>query len=116
MTDGGDSDLDLFDRRRDALVAWLPARVGRGVTWLLAPRRIWLRIPAGVLLMLGGLLAFLPLLGVWMLPLGAMLLAEDIPPMRRLAARGLGWIARRHPDWLRQPTPPQPTPPPPSGR
>lgn len=111
----GDTDLALFDQRRDALLARLPARLGRSVAWLLTPRRRWLRIPAGLLLLLGGLLSFLPVLGVWMLPLGMLLLAEDIAPMRHLAARSLGWIARRHPQWLGQ-NGSRPTPSPPSAR
>jgi hypothetical protein len=41
------------------------------------------RIPAGLLLIAGGVFAILPLLGLWMLPLGLVLLAEDIPPLRR---------------------------------
>src|SRR5690625_5080872 len=41
-----------------------------------------LRIPLGVLLVLGGLLGFLPILGFWMVPLGLLLLALDIPAQR----------------------------------
>ena len=90
-----------FERRRDALLARLPARIGRAAHWLLAPGRRWVRVPSGCLFLLGGMLWFLPLLGLWMLPLGVLLLAEDFGPFRRLAARLFGWIARRHPDWLR---------------
>lgn len=39
----------------------------------------WLRIPAGVALVIGGALGFLPVLGFWMLPLGLAVLAVDIP-------------------------------------
>ena len=39
----------------------------------------WLRIPSGLLLIAGGVLSFLPVLGVWMLPLGFLLLAQDVP-------------------------------------
>jgi hypothetical protein len=35
-----------------------------------------------------------------MLPLGLMLLADDIPPLRRARGRALGWVARRRPHWL----------------
>jgi hypothetical protein len=35
-----------------------------------------------LLLILGGLLSFLPILGIWMLPLGLLLLAEDLPVLR----------------------------------
>jgi hypothetical protein len=49
------------------------------------------RIPVGILLIIGGILSFLPILGLWMLPLGLLLLAQDLPflqrPMRRLLIR-----------------------------
>jgi hypothetical protein len=46
----------------------------------------------GVLAMAGGLVGFLPVLGFWMLPLGVVLIALDIPPFRR---RVLRWLARQ---------------------
>ncbi|MDG1115847.1 MAG: hypothetical protein P8N72_01790 [Flavimaricola sp.] len=38
-----------------------------------------LRIPAAVLLILGGILSILPVLSIWMLPIGLLLLAVDVP-------------------------------------
>lgn len=58
-----------------------PARAAAG--WLLRPGSRWLRIPIGVLLIAGGLLGFLPILGFWMVPLGAVLLSEDFPIVRK---------------------------------
>lgn len=51
-----------------------------------------LRAGIGVLLMVFGVLGFLPVLGFWMVPLGAALVALDIPPWRR---RMLRWMERR---------------------
>jgi hypothetical protein len=51
----------------------------------------WARIPIGVLFMVGGVLGFLPVLGLWMLPLGLAVLAIDIP----LAARAYRWLRRQ---------------------
>jgi hypothetical protein len=70
------------------------------VRFLRRPACRWLRIPAGVLLILGGILSFLPILGVWMLPLGLVLLAEDLSVLRSWRSRILDWIERRHPQWL----------------
>ena len=42
-----------------------------------------LRIPLGILMMIGGVFGFLPILGFWMLPLGAAFVALDIPPARK---------------------------------
>ena len=43
----------------------------------------------GVLLVFLGMLGFLPILGFWMIPLGVVLLATDIPPLRR---RLMDWL------------------------
>ncbi|MEQ8897359.1 MAG: hypothetical protein RID23_09715 [Roseovarius sp.] len=41
------------------------------------------RLVVGVLLMIGGLLGFLPILGFWMLPLGVAIAALDVVPVWR---------------------------------
>lgn len=54
--------------------------------------RRWLRKIVGVLLVVGGILGpFLPVLGVWMLPLGLVLLSADYPWAQRYHARFLHW-------------------------
>ena len=45
------------------------------------------RIVLGILLILGGLVGFLPIVGFWMIPLGLAVLAVDIPPLRRFRRR-----------------------------
>lgn len=80
---------DIFDEERELrlLVARLPKRLGRAVTWLRQPVGKRVRIPAGLLFIVGGLLGFLPVLGFWMLPIGLALLADDIPALRNLRSR-----------------------------
>jgi hypothetical protein len=68
--------------------------------WLRKPASRWARVPAGVLLIMGGCPAILPVFGLWMLPLGVILLADDIPPLRRLRDRAIGWLERRRPQWF----------------
>ncbi|KAB8122633.1 hypothetical protein D3W54_15515 [Komagataeibacter medellinensis] len=87
-------------RRLERLLRRLPARGEQAMRWLLQPGRAGLRLVLGCLLMIGGVLSFLPILGLWMLPLGIILLAEDVPLLRRLSERMLEWIERRHPNWL----------------
>jgi hypothetical protein len=55
----------------------------------------WLRKTIGILLVIGGLLGFLPVLGYWMLPLGLALLAVDWAWARRLFRRLVSWWGRR---------------------
>jgi hypothetical protein len=88
------------ERRLERLICRLPPRAQAAVRWLRRPSSRWVRLPAGVLLIAGSLLSVLPIFGLWMLPLGLMLLAEDIPPLRRLRDRALDWIAHRRPHWL----------------
>ncbi|KON65894.1 hypothetical protein KOEU_05820 [Komagataeibacter europaeus] len=90
----------LCRQRLERLLRRLPARGEQAMRWLLQPGRAWLRAILGSALIVGGLLSFLPVLGLWMLPLGLILLAEDMPPLRKLTARMLEWIERRHPKWM----------------
>jgi len=65
----------------------LTALLKRGVRWSHRKLPPGVRTAAGLLLVIGGVLGFLPILGFWMLPLGLLLIALDIPPLhRRLVA------------------------------
>ena len=88
------------ERRLRRLLRRLPSRMQAITRWLRKPASRWARIPAGLLLILGGCLAILPVFGLWMLPLGLMLLADDIPPLRRSRDRALDWLERRRPNWF----------------
>jgi hypothetical protein len=70
-----------FERLRVA-VPWLGSWIDR----LLSDRAAMFRFPLGILLIVGGIFSILPFLGVWMLPLGLMLLAVDVPALRRPVA------------------------------
>lgn len=75
----------------------LPLRIARASLFLRQPSaRLW-RIPSAGLLILGGIFSFLPILGIWMLPLGLLLLAIDIPPLQPPMARLLHWLERKWP-------------------
>lgn len=63
--------FDRLERKIPRKAADLLARVRR-------PEARWIRIPLGILLVLGGIFSFLPVLGIWMLPLGLLLLALDL--------------------------------------
>ncbi len=63
--------------------------------WLRQPSSRLVRIPLSALLILGGIFSFLPILGLWMLPLGLLLIAQDIPFLQKPLARALGWIERK---------------------
>ncbi|HXD35038.1 MAG TPA: hypothetical protein VN624_00175 [Rhodanobacter sp.] len=87
-----------LNRQFHRMEAQLPAWIARPIRWLRVPSSRWVRVPVGLLLIAGGIFSFLPLLGLWMLPLGLLLLAEDLPFLRRPMLRALLWVERR---WLR---------------
>ena len=96
------------ERRLELLIRQLPRRLQTTIRWLRRPAARWVRIPAGLLLILCGFLAILPILGLWMLPLGLVLLAEDVKPLRRGMDRVLAWIEHRRPHWMGLPRAPDP--------
>ncbi len=53
------------------------------------PQSRLLRIAAGILLVLMGLLGFLPVLGFWMIPLGVAVLSVDLPAVRRFKRKAV---------------------------
>jgi len=71
-----------FNRQFDRLERDVP-RIARNVLrFLRHPYARLVRIPLGFLLVVGGIFSILPVLGLWMLPLGLLLLAVDIPLLR----------------------------------
>jgi hypothetical protein len=84
-----DQRLDRFERR---LPHWA-ARISRG----LRDAPPWLRIASGGALIVAGFLGFLPLLGFWMIPLGLVLLALDLPFLRTPLIRLMDWINKKWP-------------------
>jgi hypothetical protein len=83
MTDG------VFMSSPDARLERQFNRIGRQVPatagflrWIRKPHMHLIRIPLAILLIAGGIFSFLPILGIWMLPLGFLVLAVDIPPLR----------------------------------
>ena len=84
-----------LDRHFAWFEAKLPPRPAGFVRWLRRPSSALVRIPLAILLVLGGVFSFLPILGLWMLPLGLILIAQDLPFLQKPTARMLGWIERK---------------------
>ncbi len=58
------------------------------------PQSRALRILLGILLIIGGIFGFLPILGFWMIPLGLTILSFEIPMVRRWRRRFVVWFSR----------------------
>ena len=85
-----DEHLERFGRR-------LPSWAARFLAWLWKPGFWWVRLPVGIVLVLGGIAGFLPVLGFWMVPLGLVVVAKDFPPLQPALVRFLDWIESKWP-------------------
>jgi hypothetical protein len=91
-------DKQRLRRQFDALGRGIPVTRGL-IAWLLADGMRIYRLPLGVLLLLGGCFSILPVFGLWMLPLGIMLLAVDIPVLRPTVSASMIRLRRRIAVW-----------------
>jgi tetrahydromethanopterin S-methyltransferase subunit G len=69
---------ERLERQLDKVERRVPNMAARVLQRLRRPGAQWVRIPLGILLVFGGIFSFLPVLGIWMLPLGLILLALDL--------------------------------------
>jgi hypothetical protein len=82
-TRGSDELEQAFDR----LEQEVPDALTRTIKWMRKPQARAVRLPLGVLCILGSFLWFLPVLGLWFLPLGLLLIAQDVRFLRRPVGR-----------------------------
>ena len=86
---------DLLEKACLRLEEHLPRPFRRAFHWSRGPSAKLVRIPLAVVFMLGGLLWFLPLLGIWMMPVGLLLLAQDVKVLHRPVGRSIMWLIDR---------------------
>ena len=95
-----------LDRQFDRIGRQVPASAGF-LRWVRQPHMHLVRVPLALLLIVGGVFSFLPILGLWMLPLGLAVLAVDVPPLKRpvgdFLVRLQRWIANLRRRWRRRP-------------
>ena len=85
-------------RQFDAIKRMAPAS-RKIIDPLLRGRLRRLRLPIACLLIVGSFLSILPVFGLWMLPLGLMLLALDVPLLRPFVSDLLIRVRRRIDVW-----------------
>ena len=83
-----------LDQQLDRLERVCPTLLAKAIHFLREPKRRPLRLSVGGLLILGGCFFFLPILCLEMIPIGLMLIAIDVPILRRPAALMVTWIER----------------------
>jgi hypothetical protein len=84
-----------LNRLFDKLERSIPPFAARWLARVRQPEARLIRVPLGIVLVLGGIFSFLPVLGIWMLPLGLLLLALDLiflqNPVNYTVLRGNRW-------------------------
>jgi hypothetical protein len=70
----------------------VPTRVSQSIQWLRKPSSFAVRLVVALLLILGGIFSFLPVLGLWMLPLGLLFIAQDVPILQKPLVRAVAWF------------------------
>jgi len=81
--------FEMIDRR-------VPTSVSKFIRWLRTPSSFAVRLVIAILLILGGIFSFLPVLGVWMLPLGLLLIAQDVPFLQKPLVSVFAWVERKY--------------------
>ena len=85
--------FEMIDRR-------VPIRVSQSIRWLRKPSSFAVRLVVVLLLILGGIVSFLPVLGLWMLPLGLLFIAQDVPLLQKPLVGALAWVGAKG-EWLK---------------
>jgi hypothetical protein len=86
------SGKQILDRAFDGLEEEAPDRVARVIAWLRDPKSRWVRIPVGLLFIVASFFWFLPVIGIEFLPIGLLLIAQDIPFLQRPVGKLLLWL------------------------
>ena len=69
----------------------VPMRVSVFIRWLRKPSSFAGRVIVAFMLVIGGVFSFLPVLGLWMLPLGLRLISQDVPFLQKPLVATLAW-------------------------
>jgi hypothetical protein len=90
-------DQAALDERVERLQRRLPDSLAKVVAWIHRPAPKAVRVPLGAALVAGGVVGFLPIVGYWMLPVGLVILARDVPPLRPPLVRFFDWVESKLP-------------------
>ena len=90
-----DEGKEVLNRAFDGLERETPDSVSRAIRWLRDPKSRWIRLPLGVLFILASFFWFLPVVGIELLPIGLLLIAQDVPFLRKPVGKMMLWLEDR---------------------
>lgn len=92
-----------LDHAFDDLEQHAPDRVARAIRWLRDPKGRWVRLPLGIAIIGANLLGpVLPVVGIEFVPIGLLLVAQDVPPLRKPVARATLKLEHKWLAWRRK--------------
>lgn len=89
---------DELEKAFEKLERETPDVVTRAICWLHRPQARMVRLPLGILCIVASFFWFLPVIGIELLPIGLLLIAQDIPFLRQPVGRMALWVLNR---WVR---------------
>jgi hypothetical protein len=101
------SGKDELDQAFEKFERETPDFLTRAILWLRRPDARKVRLPLGILFIIASFLWFLPVLGIELLPIGVLLVAQDVPFLRAPVGRMALWLLdrwARFRKWLRKTT------------
>jgi hypothetical protein len=90
-----DDGQEELDRAFEGLERETPDGITRMIRWLRSPQSRYVRIPLAILLIAQSFFFFLPLAGIEFLPLGLLLIAQDVPFLKRPVGRAMLWLEKK---------------------
>jgi hypothetical protein len=99
-------DDDALEEAYERLGRMLPSPAARALRWLHDPQSRFVRLPLGILFIIASFFWFLPVIGIEFLPVGLLLVAQDVPflrrPVGRIMLRLLDGVDRMKQWWKRR--------------
>ena len=86
---------DKLELAFDRLEADSPERVQRAIRWLRDPTHRRVRVPIGIALIVMGFFGFLPIIGFEFIPLGLLVIAQDVPVLREPVGKFVLWLEEK---------------------
>lgn len=81
-----------MDRAYKGLEREAPRWMSKHIRWLHSSKSRKFRLPIGIFLIACGLVGFLPIVGYEFIPVGLLVIAQDIPFMRKPMGKFVLWL------------------------